>query len=214
MNRVVAAAISFVALALVTGMFAAAAQLPVASSSMTSTLVAPIAPPASGIVLSLLNSGAIAGQAETADRIRITYPRAIDASSLCPTWPAAPTAVQSIAANNAVVVTINDGTTDSIVVTTPGACNGTFNLGGIDLGSGAFTAGGSLTFSGQGSGSRTTVSYDPVTFQLVITLGTRGGAGTAGTVGSVTATYTPSGSLRFGDGTAVTGTATTTGVAL
>lgn len=203
-----------VALPVLLGLGASASQLLVTPSSLTATMVAPVAPPASGIVLALVNGGAVAGQAESADRMTVTFPRALDASTLCPAWPAAPPATQSIATNNAVTVTVADGGTasDTLTVTTT-AC--TLNLGSVDLGSPAFTTGGPLTFAGNGNSGRSTIAYDPVTFQVTVVFGTRGGTGTAATVAAVTATFTASASLKFADGAPVVpATATKTGVQL
>jgi hypothetical protein len=137
---------------------------------------------------------------------------------VCSTWPAAPTTTQTISTNNALVVAIADGGAgnDVLSVTASSICGGAVNIGTVDLGSTAFTSGGPLTFSGNGNGSRTTLSYDPTAFQLVLTFGARGGAGTAATVSTpVTATYTPSSSLLYGDGTSPgSATSTMSGVAL
>ena len=202
------------ALPVLLGLGASASQLAVTPSSLTATMVAPVTPPTSGIVLALTNGGTIAGQAETADRVTVTFPRALDASTLCPAWPAAPTTTQSIVANNAVVVTVADGGTASDALTVS-STTCALNLGTTDLGGTAFTAGGPLTFSGNGTGGRSTIAYDPTTFQVTVVLGTRAGTGTPGTVAAVTATFTASSSLRYADGTPVVpATATKTGVQL
>jgi hypothetical protein len=213
-KKLLAAVVALALGPLAGALVASASQLPVTPASITATMVATVAAPAS-LGLALTNGGSVAGQAENADRLVVTFPRALDASTLCSTWAAAPTTTQSISANGAVVVTIADGTTDGLSVTSPGACGGTFGLGTVDLGSPDFTAGGALTFSGNGSGGRTTVSYDPTTFQVTIVFGARAGAGTPGTVGSVTARFTPASTLKFSDGTTVApGFASTTGVLL
>lgn len=208
-------AAALVGLALGSTMLASASQLAVTPASITPTMVATLT---SDVGLSLANGGSIAGQAENGDRLVLTFPKALDASTVCSTWPAAPTTTQTIFANNALVVTISDGGAgnDVLSLAAPGACGGTINLGTVDLGSTGFTSGGGLTFSGNGSGGRTTLSYDPSTFQLVLTFGSRAGAGTAGTVStSVTATYTPSSSLLYGDGTSAgSATSSTSGVLL
>ena len=203
------------ALPVLLGLGASASQLAVSPSSLTATMVAPVTPPSSGIALSLANGGTVAGQAETADRLTVTFPRALDASTLCSAWAAAPTTAQSITANNAVTVTVADGGTanDSLTVATT-ACPA-FNLGAVDLGSAAFTANGPLTFSGNGTGGRSTITYDPATFQVTVVLGTRSGAGTPGTVAAVTATFSASSGLKYADGASVApATASKTGVQL
>lgn len=196
------------------GLGASASQLVVSSSSLTPTMVATVTPPASGIVLALTNGGATAGQAENLDRVTVTFPRALNASTLCSSWAAAPKSTQTISANNAVVVTVADGgaANDTLSVT---ASTCPINLGTIDLGGSAFTTNGSLTFTGSGGSARSTISYDPATFQVTVVFGTRGGAGTPGTVAATTATFTASSSLRYADGTSVVpATATKTGVQL
>lgn len=201
-------------LPLLFGLGASASQLAVTPSSLTATMVATVTPPPWSLALALTNGGAVAGQAEAADRVTVTFPRALDASTLCSAWVAAPTTTQSIVANNAVVVTVADGgTANDVLSVTTSAC--TFNLGSIDLGSAGFTANGSLAFCGNGNGGRSTITYDPATFQVTVALGARGGTGTAGTAADVTATFTASSSLRYADGTPVApATATKTGVLL
>jgi hypothetical protein len=214
-KRVLVVAGALVTFALGSTVFASATQLAVSPASITPTMVATLTP---DISLSLVNGGATAGQAERGDRLVLTFPKAIDASSLCSTWPASPTSTQTISANNALVVSIADGgeANDVLSLAAPGACGGTIELGTVDLGSTGFTSGGPLTFAGNGNGGRTTLAYDPTSLQLVLTFGTRGGAGAAATVStSVTATYAPSGNLLYGDGSSVApATGTTTGAAL
>jgi hypothetical protein len=211
---VVVLAVGLAALGFAPRLLASASQLAVSPGSITPTMVAPVA---TLLSMALTNGGTTAGQAENLDRVVLTFPRALDASTLCGTWSAAPTSTQTVSTNNALVVTVVDGGTanDSLTLTASGVCANTIGLGTIDLGSTGFTSGGNLTFNGNGNGGRTTLAYDPSTFQVTVVLGSRGGAGTAATVGSVTATYTPSGALLYGDGTSVApATATTTGAAL
>lgn len=214
MKRLLALVVLVALVPLASALVASASQLIVRPASLTGTLVAPVSVP---LVLALTNGGTIAGRAETGDRVTVTFRRPLDASTLCSTWPAAPTTTQTISANNAVIVTLADGGTgsDSLSVSTPGHCGGAFGFGSIDLGSPGFTTGGPLTFAGSGTGGRSTISYDPLTYQLVVTLGTRTGAGSAATVGTVTAVYSPPATLKHTDGTTVApATATASGVAL
>jgi hypothetical protein len=206
-------AVALTALGFGPRLFASATQLAVTPASITPTMVASLT---AQLSLALTNGGT-AGQADRGDRLVVTFPRALDASTICSTWSASPTNTQTISSNWAIVVTITDGGAgnDVLTVASPGACGGGVDLGTVDLGSTDFTSGGDHTFAGNGNGGRTTLAYDPNALQLTVTFGTRGGTGTATTVGPVTATYTPSGTLLYGDGSSVApAIGTTTGAAL
>jgi hypothetical protein len=145
--------------------------------------------------LQLLNgSGLIAGKIEQGDSIVVTYSEALHVNSMCSAWSSTGDSTnQSITADNAATVTVNDnaGSTgnDTLTVTST-SC--TFHFGTIDLGnSGYDTGGGTLTYSGTGA-SATTINWDATNHKLTIVLGTRGGSGSRGTVtSSVTAKLTP-----------------------
>ena len=118
--------------------------------------------------LQLKNNG-VAGKIEKGDQIILTFSEQMSVSSLCSTW-SGDGSDQSLAANNDVTVSVNDGGVgnDTISVTS-GTC--TFNLGSINLGSTAYnTSGSAITFSGSGV-NKSTITWTASTRTLTITLG-------------------------------------------
>ena len=182
--------------------FASAARLTVAPRSLSTFTAALIQP----LGLGLANGGTAAGLAEAGDVVTVTFPKALNPTSLCSTWTA--TGTQTIAANGVLTVSIaGDQLTAS---TSSAACGGAFALGSISLGA----TYGPATFAGQGNGGRSTATYDPATRALTIVLGTKTGT-TSAVTAATTATYTPDAALRYVDGSSVLpAVGTTTGVHL
>jgi hypothetical protein len=146
------------------------------------------APTISSVTLN--NGTGTAGRIDQGDTIVVTFSERLRVSSICGNW-SGDSSNQSQSANNDPLITVTDGTgstNDSLTIASS-AC-GTVNFGSINLGSNAYASGGNLTFGGNGSGSRSSLSWNATTFQLTISLGVKGGAGTQGTVGSVTPLYT------------------------
>jgi hypothetical protein len=172
-------------------------------SSITSTTftIDRAAPAISTVTLQNGGGGNVAGRIEQSDSIIVTFSERMSVASLCSTW-SNDAGNQSLNSNGDVAITVTDGsgaTNDSLTVTS-GTC--TFNFGSIDLGSNAYASGGPLTFSGNGS-NRSSIAWNASTFQLTITLGSKGGAGTQGTVASSTPVHTASAAATDSAGNAI-----------
>ena len=83
-----------------------------------------------------------------------------------------------------------------------------FHFGTINLGATGYVASGSRTFGGSGA-SASSITWDPATRTLTVTLGASSGLGTVGTVASSVAVDTPDAAIRNAVGTAISGTFTT-----
>jgi len=163
------------------------------TSGTTTVEIQNSAPTATGVQLT--NGASTAGMAESGDEVAITYSQTMSVSSMCSIWSGNLTD-QSLA-NATVTVTDGGGSNDTLSYSS-GSC--TLYIGTIDLGSTAYTTGGSLTFSSSA------IAWSATTRVLTITLGSAGGAGTTGTVASSSATYTPAVAIKNAFGTAITGT--------
>jgi prepilin-type N-terminal cleavage/methylation domain-containing protein len=135
-------------------------------------------------------NGGTAGKADRSDTITITYPRAVNESTLCNTWTT--NVNQSIAGNNVVTATITDGGSGNDVLTVSTSSGCTFNLGSIDLGSAAWVNA-TTTYKGTG-GNVSSLAFTAATNTLKITLGT--GSGSGANVATQTMTYTPSAAIK------------------
>lgn len=208
MNRRLAVVAVVVGVLTASVSLASASQLMVRSTSLTTVTATVPQPPSLG--LANYNGGATAGRAENDDIVVVSFPQALDAPSMCSTWTNAATS-QSITANNAVTVTITNGGTANDTLTVATSCTG-WSFGTVDLGGTGFVTA-NASFRGNTTSSRSTVSYDPGTRLLMVTLGARV-SGTVGTVStSRTATFTPSAALLWQDGNTVSpSTGTSTGV--
>ena len=156
-------------------------------------------PPLQPRALAIENGGVREGTPERGDVVTVTFSDRLAVSSLCPTWRG-DRSYQSSGG----VVRIVDGElgNDSLVVSTPRSCRGSFRFGSIDLGSPDFVDV-TTTF---GRGLRTsTIAWEPYARRLHITLGPPS-LPAAGESGRVTATYRPDGRLRSASGMAVSGT--------
>jgi hypothetical protein len=152
----------------------------------------------------LLDSAGIAGRAEQADRIIITFSDTLRVSTLCSAWSGDFTD-QSLAGLGDVTVTITDGgvANDSLTVTSASCA---LHFGTIGLGSTGYATGGNVTFSGATTADKSTIAWTTAPHTLTLTLGHSAGTGATGTVVSSAATYTPDAAIKNGIGTAIIGT--------
>ena len=163
--------------------------------------------PASGLLLALANgASSTAGSPGRSDTVTVTFPRAVNPTSICSAWTVAPHVVRS----RDVVVTITNGagTANDVLTVAVGAADcPTFRFGTVDLGGPAYV-GATTTFSATGNNDRSEVAYDPATRALRVTLGLA--SGPTQTSPATIATFTPAAGLQYTTApTAVTGTATT-----
>ena len=143
-----------------------------------------------------LKNNGTAGRVEPNDQIIIQFSEQMAVSSFCPGQWSTDTNDQA-SSGNGVTITITDGTggtNDSLTVTWS-SCTGGLRFGTINLGSNAYISGGSVTFSGTGTGSRSTIDWTAATRTLTVKLGDQGGSGTTAVVASSNATYTPNASI-------------------
>jgi TusA-related sulfurtransferase len=160
-----------------------------------------LTPTVTGIALTNNGGTAGAGTAETGDSVVITYSERMDATKFCSSsWDNSGTGPQVLNKNNDnVVVTLtNNGTNDTLTVTSAGGCSTALNIGTVNLGGDYIsTATGTATFRRiNGTDIRSTVEWDPLTFKLTIVLGTKTSAGAVSTgVGAGLPSYTPSSGL-------------------
>ncbi|MGH9154703.1 MAG: beta strand repeat-containing protein [Acidimicrobiales bacterium] len=167
------------------------------------------APTPTSVVLK--KNGGTAGKAEQGDQVIVTYSQALKVSSLCSVW-SGDASNQSITSNSQVTVNVADGGAGNDTLTVA-STTCTFRFGSINLGAVGYATGGSLTFSGSSSSTKSTITWDVASRTLTILLGAKGGAGTNGTVASSAATYTPDAAITNIAGTAIAGTFTTATVA-
>jgi hypothetical protein len=138
-----------------------------------------------GVVLA--NGGsATLGRADATDTVTVTYGEALNAPSFCSTWNNS--GVQTISAS---VQIVDSGTNDTLSNLTVGGC--TFNFGSIALGANYVSS--TVTFA------TSTVSWNPTTGKLTITLG--GGTGQNTSVVAATPSYTASTSITDQAGVAI-----------
>jgi hypothetical protein len=139
------------------------------------------------VAVALENNGT-AGLAEPGDRIVITLTDVLDPTSVCSTF----TAASGPYTHSDLTLTFS-GNPNVVSITSTGSC-GTSGFGTLQVGSngnGRYTQGNqTLAFSGS------TITWDPATLQLVLTLGPTQ-TGTATTGASATIVYSP-GALTSG----------------
>ena len=128
-----------------------------------------------------LTNGGVAKQADSGDSVAITYSETIDAATFCSAWSNGSTQTLT----NAVVTITNNGATDGLTVTSS-SC--TFHLGTVVPGD---YVSATVTFTSS------TISWDPATKKLTITLGTTASPGGSfkTNVTAAKPTYTPDGAI-------------------
>jgi hypothetical protein len=170
--------------------------------------------PPSPTALTTTNVGT-SGRPDQGDSFRLTYSQALDVGSLCSDW-SGDSSNQAITADSAVAVRIRNNAAASgndllDIYTAAGFCGSGFNMGSIDLGTPNFVTGD--TYWGGAGASKTTITWTPATSQLLVTLGARAFGNAPNRVNSsVTATYTPSSTIRNTSWVGITGTVSNTGV--
>jgi hypothetical protein len=137
------------------------------------------------------HAGGTKGRIEKDDTLTINFNDQIAANSFCSSWTG--NGVNHELSGSEVTVTLNDGSGASDDTLAVSAIKCTIHLGTIDLGSGAYVSGGSVTFNGSGSNA-STVKYTASSEKLTIELGSQS-AGTTKTVSSSAATLTPDANL-------------------
>jgi hypothetical protein len=154
--------------------------------------------------LALTNrAGLTRGRMEAGDRMVIRYSGTLMASTMCSDWT-----------SDTVAYTVADGTitlkgrgapsrNDQITVSTSTSCGGAFNLGYIDLGTTRASGNSTTTYSWNA-----TITWDPSTGTLTVTIGTlTSGSAPATVKPSLNARYYPSATLTDPLDVAITGTA-------
>jgi Tfp pilus assembly protein PilV len=163
-------------------------------ATVTKTYALTIDPPPTISGVQLVNGGATAGLMEPGDQVVVTFSSQMSVASFCSAW-SGDNADQSLAADNEVQVLVRDdgagsGNDELTVFTNAAVCG--FNFGSIDLGSGAYLAGGDASFEGTGAGvSR--IDWDAGTHTLTVTLGTQAGSGTFAAVAASAPVYAAAG---------------------
>jgi hypothetical protein len=141
------------------------------------------------------------GRVEAGDTVAITFNKALAVDTLCAGWSG--NGNQSLAADNDVVVSVNDnaGSTGNDTLTVASTSCPTLRFGVLDLGSPSWVTSTRSYFGTKGNAS--TVSYTAATFVLTVKLGT----GTAGTSGIPvqTVNYTPNTGVTDGFGNSISG---------
>ncbi|MCZ2403961.1 hypothetical protein IV498_12420 [Paenarthrobacter sp. Z7-10] len=150
------------------------------------------------------------GVAAAGDSVSITFGQAMNGSTFCSDWTSP--GVQTLSGSNDVVVTITNGTAEDTLSVTSTNCPG-LKIGSIGLG-GDYVSSGSATFSATANGSRSSVSWNPTTATLTITLGTK----QTGTLATAPASvgypsYTPVAGLQDSAGNPLGTTTFTSGTA-
>ena len=157
-----------------------------ATSTKSLSITIGAAPAISSVTLS--NGGSTAGKLEKGDKITVVYSAQMKVGSFCSTW-SGDTTNQTLSASNDVTVSVSNGTTDALTVSSA-TC--TFNFGSINLGSSSYVS--SATTFGGTSTNVSTIAWTASTHTLVITLGALK-SGAVATVSSSTPIYTASGSI-------------------
>ena len=149
--------------------------------------------------VSLADGGGKTGKIEPRDKVTITFSEALDASTICSSWTAG--ASGTLNGDNQVTVNISSGNVLSVTVNSS-ACP-TFRLGTVAL-NGGYYGSGTLSYKGTGTNA-STVSWDPTSPSLTITLGALadGGSPVSGTVKAAVPSYTPSNGMRDAAGNAI-----------
>jgi hypothetical protein len=140
------------------------------------------------------------GQVAQGDTVNIVFNKPVAVNTVCGAW-SGNGVNQSLAANNDVVVTVNNGVGSNDTLTVTAASCPTFRFGVLDLGNPNWVMA-TRTFFGT-NGNKSTVSYNATAFTLTVTLGS-GISGTAG-IAAQTVVYTPNASVTDIYGNAISG---------
>jgi hypothetical protein len=157
----------------------------VSSVTTTTFTIDRTAPTATNITMN--NNGTL-GRANEDDTLVVTYGETMDASTFCSTW-VNDGSTKTLSGGNVVVTITDHGTDDTFSVSTTSGC--TLRFGSVALNANYVTS--TVNFSGNGSNA-SSVSWNPTTNQLTITLGNGNGQST-GVVASVPS-YTPDSALK------------------
>jgi hypothetical protein len=136
-----------------------------------------------------LANGTTLGTADNGDSVVIQYSEQMDATKFCSTWTNS--GIQSLSSNNDVTVSIADNGTNDTLTATSATC--TLQLGSVALG-GNYVPTGGATFRGPNAG-KSTISWDPSTQKLTITLGNKNTGTVNPSVVVGTPVYTPASGL-------------------
>jgi prepilin-type N-terminal cleavage/methylation domain-containing protein len=158
----------------------------VTGASATKSLPLTIAPQPAIVSVSLVNGGSTTGRLEKGDKIVVVYSAQMDVSGMCSAW-SGDTTNQTLNANNDVTVSVSNGATDALTVTSATCA---FHFGSLNLGSSAYVTS-AAAFSGAGSNT-SSIAWTAATHTLTITLGALK-SGAVATVTSSTPVYTASG---------------------
>lgn len=152
-------------------------------------------------LLELINNGNATDveKVTPGDKIIATFSEALAVNTLCSSWE---NNAANQTATGSLLVTDGGGPASDTFTFTNASC-GTFNFGTIDMNHNGYAKEGNVTFSGS------TVSWNPSTFKLMITIGPTCGGGcgitTSGTP-TAKATYLPAPQIQDLAGNAVAGT--------
>jgi hypothetical protein len=176
-------------------------------SSSSGTRAQSVNPLAVVSSLTLSNhAGGTAGKVEAGDKITVVFGQAMNASTICAAWPASPGATQSLSGLD-VTLTQPDNATDSsmnvassVNANICGAGN-SFHFGSIDLGAPEYDGNGKSASSTEFMSS--SVTYNPSTNTLVITLGAASNNKPNAVTTPTKATYTPDAAIQSSTGLTV-----------
>jgi len=158
-------------------------------STATAAITINIAPQATA--LTIANQSTLPGTPQQADTVTFTFSQKLAVASVCSTWNGNDT-TQTLTGVTATIATASGNTTRLTTSVPSTSCGGTLHLGTLTM-SRAFLPNGSpppATFA------NSTITWNPTTRTLVLTLGTLT-AGTATNGGTAaTATYTPDAAMQ------------------
>jgi hypothetical protein len=143
------------------------------TSTPSNTVKVDTAPTITSVTLD--DGGSNPGRIGSADTIVVTFSQQMRATSLCPEWNTGDGDYYSITANNAVIVSVINGTgstNDRLEVTTASGCSTPAAFGSLDLGASTFVSN-NVQFRGN-NGNASTVAWNGASSTLTIRIGRSG----------------------------------------
>lgn len=154
------------------------------------------APSATNVVLA---NGGTLGIADKGDTVTVTFSEGMDAASFCSGWINNGTNQTKSGTGGGVVVTIaNNGASDTLSSVTAAGC--TFHFGSVAMNADYVSS--TSTFTANGSNA-SSITWNPTSRTLTITLGTAASGGQNSSVPSSTPSYTPDAVLKDLAGNAI-----------
>ena len=160
-----------------------------------------------GTVSSFVNTnhaGGTAGLVEQSDTITVVFGQTMNASTFCASWPASPATTQTLCGLDVTLTQSSSSVHTTINVNNSANANicgtgNSFHFGTDDLGGVKYDGNGNDTTEFTGS----SVTYNPSTDTLVITLGTASGSSPQQETATKKAVYTPDPTINTSTGATV-----------